>query len=123
MSKRGRPRQTNGIVFERAGSAYWWARYRDREGRIRKESTGTADSGGGGAFPPGPPGRSRRGDLAFRSGRQEPDFQRVGGLVSGAALETAISRGQDTRGEFERSEVLAARFRVAALIRDHAGRY
>lgn len=40
MSKRGRPRQTNGAVFQRAGSAYWWARYRDREGRIRKESTG-----------------------------------------------------------------------------------
>ena len=43
MSKRGRPRQTNGAVFERAGSAYWWARYRDREGRIRKESTGATN--------------------------------------------------------------------------------
>jgi integrase len=43
MSKRGRPRQTNGAVFQRAGSAYWWARYRDREGRIWKESTGATD--------------------------------------------------------------------------------
>jgi integrase len=43
MTKRGRPRQTNGAVFQRAGSAYWWARYRDREGRIRKESAGTTD--------------------------------------------------------------------------------
>ena len=43
MSKRGRPRQTNGAIFQRSGSAFWWARYRDRDGRIRKESTGAAD--------------------------------------------------------------------------------
>ena len=43
MSKRGRPRQTNGAIFQRSGSAFWWARYRDRDGRIRKESTGASD--------------------------------------------------------------------------------
>jgi integrase len=43
MSKRGRPRQTGGTVFQRPGSAFWWARYRDREGRIKKESTGATD--------------------------------------------------------------------------------
>ena len=40
MNKRGRPRNTNGVVYERPGSTFWWARYRDKEGRIRKESTG-----------------------------------------------------------------------------------
>ena len=40
MNKRGRPRNTNGAVYERPGSTFWWARYRDKEGRIRKESTG-----------------------------------------------------------------------------------
>src|ERR1017187_5167677 len=40
VNKRGRPRNTNGVVYERPGSTFWWARYRDKEGRIRKESTG-----------------------------------------------------------------------------------
>lgn len=43
MSKCGRPRNWSGSVYQRAGSAFWWARYRDREGRIKKESTGTTD--------------------------------------------------------------------------------
>ena len=43
MSKRGRPRTTNGAVYQRTGSTFWWARYRDKEGRIRKESTGATD--------------------------------------------------------------------------------
>ena len=43
MSRSGRPRHTNGAIYQRFGSAFWWARYRDREGSIKKESTGTAD--------------------------------------------------------------------------------
>src|ERR1017187_9355400 len=43
MSKRGRPRTTNGAVYQRTGSTFWWARYRDKEGMIRKESTGATD--------------------------------------------------------------------------------
>jgi integrase len=43
MSNRGRPRQMSGAVFQGGGSAYWWARYRDAEGSIKKESTGTTD--------------------------------------------------------------------------------
>ena len=43
MSRSGRPRNTNGAVYQRAGSACWWVRYRDSEGRIRKESTGMTD--------------------------------------------------------------------------------
>jgi len=43
MSRSGRPRNTNGAVYQRAGSAFWWVRYRDRGGAIRKESTGLAE--------------------------------------------------------------------------------
>jgi integrase len=43
VNKRGRPRNTNGAIYERPGSTFWWARYRDKEGRIRKESTGSTD--------------------------------------------------------------------------------
>jgi hypothetical protein len=43
MSKEGRPRKTNGTVFLRKKSSFWWIRYRSREGKIVKESTGTTD--------------------------------------------------------------------------------
>ena len=43
MSKNGRPRNTNGSVYQRPRSALWWMRYRDATGTIRKESTGEAD--------------------------------------------------------------------------------
>ena len=43
MSRTGRPRKTNGTVYRRSNSKHWWTRYRNREGRIIKESTGTTD--------------------------------------------------------------------------------
>lgn len=43
MSKAGRPISTTGAVFKRARSAFWWVRYRDKEGKIVKESTGALD--------------------------------------------------------------------------------
>jgi integrase len=43
MNRRGRPRKTCGAIFKRAQSVYWWARYPDKEGGIKKESTGTTD--------------------------------------------------------------------------------
>jgi len=43
MSKTGRPRNTMGSVYQRAGSAVWWMRYRDAAGAIQKESTGETD--------------------------------------------------------------------------------
>ena len=43
MSTTGRPRKTGGSVFHRPNSVFWWIRYRDREGQILKESTGTED--------------------------------------------------------------------------------
>ena len=43
MSKTGRPRNSGGRVYQRPGTAFWWIRYRDREGRINKESTGLKD--------------------------------------------------------------------------------
>jgi integrase len=43
MSRSGRPRNTAGALYQRAGSAFWWIRYRDREGGITKESTGLTD--------------------------------------------------------------------------------
>ena len=43
MSKRGRPRNTNGTLYKRDHSAYWWVRYPDQKGDIQKESTGTSD--------------------------------------------------------------------------------
>jgi len=39
----GRPRKSQGAVFRRGNSQYWWVRYRDREGKIVKESTRTTD--------------------------------------------------------------------------------
>ena len=43
MTYKGRPRKTAGTVYTRKKSAFFWVRYRDREGQIVKESTGTAD--------------------------------------------------------------------------------
>jgi integrase len=43
VSKAGRPKSTNGAVFERAESAFFWVRYRDKEGNIKKESSGETD--------------------------------------------------------------------------------
>lgn len=43
MSKKGRPRTRGGKVYERSNSKYVWVRYRDRSGRIVKESSGTTD--------------------------------------------------------------------------------
>lgn len=43
MSRAGRPRKTNGSVYPRPTSAFWWMRYRDAAGTIRKESTGETD--------------------------------------------------------------------------------
>ena len=42
-NKRGRPKIRGGSIFQRKSSAFWWMRYRDREGKLRRESTGTAD--------------------------------------------------------------------------------
>jgi len=38
-----RPRKTSGTVYPRKDSAFWWISYRNREGRIMLESTGTTD--------------------------------------------------------------------------------
>jgi len=43
MSRGGRPRKTFGAVYSRKNSVFWWVRYRNREGRVVKESTGTRD--------------------------------------------------------------------------------
>ena len=43
MSRKGRPRNTNGSVFQRGDSLRWWLRYPDNKGRIIRESTGTDD--------------------------------------------------------------------------------
>ena len=43
MSKFGRPLKTTGTVYPRLNTKYLWARYRNREGRIIKESTGTTN--------------------------------------------------------------------------------
>ena len=43
MSKKGRPRIRGGVVYERSTSKYLWIRYRDRSGKIVKESSGTTE--------------------------------------------------------------------------------
>ncbi len=40
MSRTGRPKNTNGSLYQRGDSRLWWMRYRDKQGRVRKESTG-----------------------------------------------------------------------------------
>lgn len=46
MNKHGRPRQFGGSLYQRPRkSKFWWARYRDQEGRIVKESTRSTDRG------------------------------------------------------------------------------
>ncbi len=41
MIRRGRPQRPN--IFQRRKSTFWWIRYRDSDGKLHKESTGTAD--------------------------------------------------------------------------------
>jgi integrase len=43
MSRRGRPSKIHGTIYKRKGSAFFWVRYHDRDGRIHRESTGTND--------------------------------------------------------------------------------
>ena len=43
MTRFGRPLKTVGTVYPRPNTKYLWARYRNREGRIIKESTGTTN--------------------------------------------------------------------------------
>ncbi|MGB2679154.1 MAG: integrase [Candidatus Acidiferrum sp.] len=38
-----RPVRHDGVVFRRRGTNYWWMRYRERDGSLRKESTLTKD--------------------------------------------------------------------------------
>ncbi len=38
-----RARKYDGVVYQRAGTAIWWIRYRDRKGIARRESSLTAD--------------------------------------------------------------------------------
>ena len=43
MSKRGRPRQGDGAVYQREDSQFWQVWYRDQKGEIVRESTGATD--------------------------------------------------------------------------------
>ena len=43
MQKRGRPRATAGSIYKRSDSKALWVRYRNRQGSIVKESSGTSD--------------------------------------------------------------------------------
>jgi integrase len=43
MSKRGRPRKSDGAVYKRDDSQFWQVWYRDQKGEIQRESTGTSD--------------------------------------------------------------------------------
>lgn len=43
MKRMGRPRNNDGKIYRRAGSAFWWMWYRDRDGRVHRESTSFAD--------------------------------------------------------------------------------
>ena len=39
----GRPFESDGAVYQRNGTQFWWMRYRDRNGQLQKESTCTTD--------------------------------------------------------------------------------
>src|SRR5690606_29246650 len=43
MSRIGRPRKASGAIYPRKDSAFWWMRYPTKEGKIKPESTDTAD--------------------------------------------------------------------------------
>src|SRR5260370_29668298 len=38
-----RPVEHDGAVYPRKGTNFWWMRYRERDGRLRRESTSTTD--------------------------------------------------------------------------------
>lgn len=39
----GRPFESDGAVYQRGGTQFWWMRYRNRNGKLQKESTRTKD--------------------------------------------------------------------------------
>src|SRR5215471_14505773 len=43
MAKRGRPRRSGGSIYARSDSQFLWVHYRNRDGDVITESTGTAD--------------------------------------------------------------------------------
>ena len=38
-----RPVEHDGAVYQRKGTNFWWMRYRERDGSLRRESTSTTD--------------------------------------------------------------------------------
>ena len=45
MNTTGRPRKHSGSLYPCGDSRRWWMRYRNKEGRLIQESTGTDDRG------------------------------------------------------------------------------
>lgn len=43
MNRKGRPILHDGGIFPRKGKKFWWMRYRERDGTLRRESTFTED--------------------------------------------------------------------------------
>lgn len=121
MSKRGRPRTTTGAVYQRTGSAFWWARYRDKEGGIRKESTGATDREEAERFLRDRLDARDDGNLPSVLAGKTLTFDGWADLVFGEEVEAAVSGTEDARRQSERAEVLAARVRVPSALGDHTG--
>ena len=110
MNKTGRPRNTSGSLYLRRDSSVWWMSYRDRNERFRQKSTGQRENRRSREGAAQAVGGSRRGAAAERRAGRWDYLQRVGGLVSGKSLQTALPEREDPPEQPRRAEVPGPRF-------------
>lgn len=67
-----RPRKTEGAVYPRKNTSFWWVRYPDCTGKMQRESTGTTDKGDAERF--------------LRARLDARDEGRLAGLLKGKTL-------------------------------------
>ena len=121
-NKTGRPRNTAGSLFLRRDSRVWWMSYRDHNGRFRQESTGRRTKGEAEKVLRKRLVARDEGLLPeCRAGRWD-QLQRVGGLVPGEPLSTALPEREDPPATPQRAEVPQVSVRQAQTVGHHAGR-
>jgi hypothetical protein len=105
MAKRGRPSKNGGAVYQRSNSEIWQVRYKDQKGEMIRESLGTTDRQEAERFLRDRLDARDEGRLSNPFAQQATHIQRVGRLVSGEALQAAVSECWQSQGEPECPEI------------------
>ena len=115
MNKTGRPRNTAGSLYLRRNSRVWWMSYREQNGRWRQESTGQREKGEAEKVMRKRLVARDEGLLPSAAPGGENHLQRVGGLVPGEPLQTALPGRAEPPAKPRRAEVPEAPVRENRL--------